>query len=80
LITSSPKAVKNTSIIIFAIIGAAVLIGAIAGLAILIKKIRDSKLLNPDTWNPDTFSSIGSNPLYKGSEKTMDNALYDANA
>jgi len=77
IINATPKQVKNTSIIIFAVAGAAALIGAIAGLAFLIKKIRDSKLLNPDTWNPDTFSSLASNPLYKGSEKAMDNALYE---
>jgi len=63
-------------VIIFVVSGAAALIGAIAGLAFLIKKIRDSKLTDPDTWNPDTFSSVGANPLYQGSSKVVDNRMY----
>jgi len=63
--------------LIFGLVGAGALIGAIAGIAFLVKKIRDSKLLDPDTWDPDKFSSIGSNPLYKGSEKSVDNRMYE---
>jgi hypothetical protein len=72
----SPSAVNNT-IIIFSVAGAAALIGAIVGIAFLIKKIRDSKILAPDTWNPDTFSSVGANPLYKGNQKIVDNRLFE---
>jgi len=57
---------------------AAALIGAIIGAVFLIKKIRQSKLMDPDTWNPDVFSSVGANPLYKGSVHTVDNRLYEA--
>lgn len=64
-------------VVIFVVTGAAALIGAIAGLAVLLKKIRDSRLLDPDTWNPDTFSSVGANPLYQGSSKVVDNRLYN---
>jgi len=74
---TTPTSVNNNSIIIFAVAGAAALIGAIIGLAFLIKRIRDKKLLDAETWNPDTFSSVGSNPLYKGSEKSVDNRLYE---
>jgi len=63
------KSVTDKSYIIFSVAGAGALIGAIVGMAFLIKKIRDSKLMDPDSWNPDSFSSIGANPLYKGSEK-----------
>jgi len=72
----SPSAVNNT-IIIFSVAGAAALIGAIVGLAFLIKRIRDSNILSPDTWNPDTFSSVGANPLYKGNQKIVDNRLFE---
>jgi len=65
-------------VIIFVVAGAAALIGAIAGLAFLIKKIRDSRLTDPDTWNPDTFSSVGANPLYQGSHKVVTNRMYDS--
>jgi hypothetical protein len=73
---ASPSAINNT-IIVFSVAGAAALIGAIVGLAFLIKKIRDSKILSPDTWNPDTFSSVGANPLYKGNQKIVDNRLFE---
>jgi hypothetical protein len=33
-------------------------------------------LMNPDSWNPDMFSSVGANPLYKGNKNVVDNALY----
>jgi len=73
----SSTVVKNNSIIIFSVAGAAAVVGAIIGMAFLAKKIRDSKLTDPDTWNPDMFSSVGANPLYKGSAKTVDNRLYE---
>jgi len=66
-------------IIIFALAGAGALVGAIIGLAFLVRKIRNSKLLDPDTWNPDTFSSVGANPLYQSSSRVVDNRLYEAN-
>jgi hypothetical protein len=72
-----PASVNNNTIIIFSVAGASALIGAIVGLAFLIKRIRDSKILSPDTWNPDTFSSIGANPLYKGNQKVVDNRLFE---
>jgi len=56
---------------------AAGLVAAIVAGAFLIRKVRNSRLLDPDTWNPDTFSSVGANPLYKGSVKTVDNMLYE---
>jgi len=62
----------------FAAAGAAALIGLIIGLAFLIKRIKNSKLMDPDTWNPDTFSTIGANPMYKASEMVVDNKLYEA--
>jgi len=67
--------VGGTSLIVFTVAGAAALIAAIAGIAFLIKKIRDSKLLNPDTWDPDKFTSIDVNPLYSGLENVVDNPL-----
>lgn len=72
-----PPGAGSQLAIILSVAGAAALIGAIAGLAFLIKKIRDSKILSPDSWNPDTFSSIGANPLYKGNQKVVDNRLFD---
>jgi len=72
-----PSSPVTNSIIIFSVAGAAALIGAIVGMAFLIKKIRDSKLTDPDTWNPEAFNSIGANPLYKGSSKVVDNRLYE---
>jgi len=68
--------VKNPAIIIFSVAGAAALIGAIVGIAFLARKIRNSQLMNPDSWNPDMFSSVGANPLYKGNQNVVDNALY----
>jgi hypothetical protein len=76
--TSIPSAsVNNTAVIAFSVAGAIAAIGAIVGMAFLIKKIRNSRLTDPDTWSPDTFSSIGANPLYKGSEKIVDNRMYE---
>jgi len=46
-------------------------------MAFLIKKIRNSKITNPDTWNPELFSSIGANPLYKGNQSVVNNRLYE---
>lgn len=77
VIPAPPSSTNNTSIIIFAVAGAAALIGAIAGLAFLIKRVRDNKLLDAETWNPDTFTSVGANPLYSGSEKAVNNRLYE---
>jgi len=77
LLTTPPSSAANNSIIIFSVAGAAALIGAILGLAFLLKRIRDKKLLDAETWNPDTFNSVGSNPLYKGSSKSVDNRLYE---
>jgi len=74
---TDPASVNNNTIIILAVAGGAALIGAIAGLAFLLKRIRDKKLLDADTWNPDTFSSVAVSPLYKGSEKSVDNRLYE---
>jgi len=71
-----PDSVQNPAIIAFSIAGAAALIGAIVGIAFLIRKIRNSQLMNPDSWNPDMFSSVGANPLYKGNKNVVDNALY----
>jgi len=74
---SPPSSANTSSIAIFAAAGGAALIGAVAGLAFLLKRIRDKKLLDAETWNPDTFSSIGSNPLYKGNSNMVNNQLYE---
>jgi hypothetical protein len=66
-------------IIIFVLSGAGALVGAIVGLAFLVKKVRDSRLMDPDTWNPDAFSSVGANPLYQSSSRVVDNRLYENN-
>jgi len=67
---------KNTMWIILGT-AAGLTSGAAIGAAVLIRRIRKSKLMDPDTWNPDAFSSIGANPLYKGSVKSVDNRLYE---
>jgi len=73
----APAAPNTIPITIITVTVATAAVGAIVGLAFLIKKVRDSRLLDPDTWNPDTFSSVGANPLYKGSVHTVDNRLYE---
>lgn len=75
---SSDGDVGQTSLIIFTVAGAAAIISALVGGAFLIKKIRNSRLLDPDTWNPDTFNSVEINPTYKGLEKAFVNPLHDA--
>jgi hypothetical protein len=75
---SSGGDVGQTSLIIFTVAGAAAIISALVGGAFLIKKIRDSRLLDPETWNPDTFNSVEINPTYKGLEKAFVNPLHDA--
>jgi len=75
---SSGNDVGQTSLIIFTVAGAAAIISALIGGAFLIKKIRDSRLLDPETWNPDTFNSVEINPTYKGLEKAFVNPLHDA--
>jgi len=72
-----PPTSATVPITIITVTAAAAAVGAIVGLAFLIKKVRESRLLDPDTWNPDTFSSVGANPLYKGSVRTVDNRLYE---
>jgi len=76
---ASASSVHTKTTAIFSAIGAAALLGAIAGAVFLVKKIRDSKITNPDTWDPDKFVAIGGNPLYKGSDKVVNNALYVGN-
>jgi len=75
--TVPPSSVQNQTTIAFAIAGAVAAIGAIIGVAFLIKKVRNSRIDDPDTWSPDTFHSIGSNPLYKGSESVVTNRMYE---
>jgi len=73
----SPKAVTTTATIAFTVVGSAAAVAAIVGVAFLVKKVRDSKLLNPESWNPDMFSNVAANPLYKGSSTNVDNRLYE---
>jgi len=68
----------GNALIIFAAAGGAALIGAIIGAALIIKKIQKSKLLDPATWNPDMFNSVGTNPLFQASQKMVENPLHDA--
>eukprot|EP01114_Cavostelium_apophysatum_P007181 TRINITY_DN18_c0_g1_i7.p1 TRINITY_DN18_c0_g1~~TRINITY_DN18_c0_g1_i7.p1 ORF type:complete len:836 (-),score=207.16 TRINITY_DN18_c0_g1_i7:132-2639(-) len=76
----NPVTPANTTALVFGLVGAGAALFAIAGIAYLIKKIRASKLLDPETWDPSKFSSVGSNPLYKGSEMTVDNRMYEGTA
>jgi len=73
----SSTTTNNTTIIIFALAGAAACIGAIVGGAFLLKKVRQAKLMDPDTWNPDKIGSVGTNPLYKNLGTTKENLLYE---
>jgi len=74
------KTFPTTAVAVAVAISGVTLIGAVAGLAALIKKVKAAQLLNPTTWNPDSFTSVGSNPLYQGSAKTVDNQLYEGAA
>jgi len=65
----------DNALIIFAAAGGAALVGAIIGSALVIKKIQRSRLLDPETWNPDMFSSVGTNPLFQASQKMVENPL-----
>jgi len=75
--SGSSATANNNTIIIFAVAGAAAFIGAILGFAFIMRKIRQSKLLDPDTWNPDKIGSVGTNPLYKNLGTTKENLLYE---
>jgi len=68
---------SSTSLVIFTVAGAAALIGAIIGGAFLFRKIRNSRLTDPDTWNPQAFHSLSSNPLYQGTESSVNNPFYE---
>jgi hypothetical protein len=72
-----PNQAGQDSLIFFAAAGGAALLGAIVGATLIVKKIQKSRLLDPDTWNPDAFSTVGSNPFFQPSQKMVDNALYN---
>lgn len=65
---SPPPDSTEPIIWIFTGAGLAGVIGLIVGAAFLVKRVRNSNLLDPDTWNPDPFSTVGNNALYRGAE------------
>eukprot|EP01115_Flamella_aegyptia_P012292 TRINITY_DN606_c0_g1_i5.p1 TRINITY_DN606_c0_g1~~TRINITY_DN606_c0_g1_i5.p1 ORF type:complete len:175 (+),score=79.68 TRINITY_DN606_c0_g1_i5:35-559(+) len=76
--TPSNPAGTNSIIVLAAVLGAA-LVAGIAAVALIVKKIQKARLLDPDTWNPDAFSSVGANPFYQASQKMVDSPLYEGN-